>query len=174
MRSLIFLICLFLTPISSHGQGDSILDFFDNIFSISSLIENENKDRLQRELKLFAKKADQLIALKKETSISMLAYCADEEGNDTELNSKTGAFDKLVRRSVGHLENIRENVIFESDYDIIVDTFYRPTPVEDTITLHLDPGCYLQTDTNFITEEVIPEGFDMTTQNIMPVICTVQ
>lgn len=169
MRNLIILLFLFFSPISVLAQGDSILDFFDNIFNISSLIEDENKDRLKRELKLFAQKTDQLIQLKKETSGSLLAYCANKETNDFDIKSKTRAFNNLVNQSIENLENIRENVLFASDYDIIVDTIYQPTPIEDTIALHLEPGCYLRTDTNFITEEAIPDSYHIAAQLNMPI-----
>jgi len=173
MRNLIILLCLICLPVSLLAQGDSILDFFDNIFNISSLIEEENKDRLQRELKLFAQKADQLAQLKKETSSSMLAFCSTDRTNDSAIKSKTLAFNKLVNQSIDNLEQIRENVLFDSDYDITVDTIYQPTPIQDTLAIQLDPGCYLRTDTNFITEEAIPDGYTMANQMIMPVSQTI-
>lgn len=153
----------------SFAQANSILGFFDNIFNISGMIEAENKERLQRELKYFAQKTDNLIELKKQTTKGILAHCAGNKSSEADVNSKIRQFNQKINQAVDNLESIRENVIFESDYDIVVDTIFEPTEVDPNTLFELEPGCYLKEDTKYITEEFAPEGFNPASQMALPV-----
>ena len=173
MRSVFLLFGFLLIHNVSFGQGDSILDFFDNIFNISSYIENENKERLQRELKYFAQTTDELIEIKKTTTTEMLAHCNGSANSESAIENQMRQFNKKVKQASRNLENIRENVMFESDYDIIVDTIFTAVEYDSTIHFELEPGCFLKSDTTYLTDDFAPEGFNPMTQMDMPVSTSV-
>ena len=169
MRNTFLIFGMFvLLPFNAMAQGDSILEFFDNIFNISGFIEDENKERLKRELKYFAQKADELIIVKKETTTFMLEHC-NGNGSESKINTQIDLFNNKIKQSVKNLESIRENVMFESDYDIVVDTVYVAVQVPDSVEFEMNPGCYIKKDTNYLTEDYAPESYNMVAQMNLPV-----
>ncbi len=165
----LFLISLcFMFSIQANAQvGDSIVEFFDNIFGLSGLIEGENKARLERELTYYAQNMDELIIVKKEISVSMLEHCEDD---NIPVIDKLEDFNKLIRNSVTNLENIRKNILFETDYNIEVETIHVPTPIEkDEELADFGPDCYIQIDTTYKVDDLAPQSYtNMAAQMEMP------
>ncbi len=124
---------------SIQPQDNKVIAFLQNIFSIEHLLEKEKKNKLKRELSYFAQDMYKLILLKEKIA-NQTIYCC--EYNYKECRSELiEHFNYNMQSSLNHLNNIKHNILFSSDYNIVIETYYKQIKINKDESLYFKDGC---------------------------------